>query len=134
MRRAPESREQHLRLEQELLVLAYNEECLHGLRIPQQSREPQPKRAREPTAAASPWRTRPLQLRGSAHSCAFDLAVVVARLYPWVVRSHDQHFEDEAEIVREQQSIAARTYPLRTQLNRANNCAIANIQTDIRPA
>ena len=33
MCRSPESREQHLRLEQELLALA-NEECLHGLRIP----------------------------------------------------------------------------------------------------
>jgi hypothetical protein len=40
MCRAPESREQHLRLEQELLALANNEECLHGLGTPQQSREP----------------------------------------------------------------------------------------------
>jgi hypothetical protein len=31
MCRAPESRERHLRLEQELLALAYNEECLPGL-------------------------------------------------------------------------------------------------------
>jgi hypothetical protein len=30
MCRSPESREQHLRLEKELLVLADNEECLHG--------------------------------------------------------------------------------------------------------
>jgi hypothetical protein len=45
MCRAPESREQHLRLEQELLVLANNEECLHGLRAPQQSREPQPSKS-----------------------------------------------------------------------------------------
>jgi hypothetical protein len=36
MCRAPESREQHLRLEQELLALANNEECLHGLGTPQQ--------------------------------------------------------------------------------------------------
>jgi hypothetical protein len=42
MCRAPESREQHLRLEQELLALANNEEYLHGLRTPQQSNEPRP--------------------------------------------------------------------------------------------
>jgi hypothetical protein len=34
MCRAPESREQHLRLEQELLALANNEECLQELRCP----------------------------------------------------------------------------------------------------
>jgi hypothetical protein len=42
MCRAPESRERHLRLEQELLALAYNEECLPGLGTPQQSSEPRP--------------------------------------------------------------------------------------------
>jgi hypothetical protein len=42
MCRSPESREQHLRLEQELLVLANDEECLHGLRTPLQAREPRP--------------------------------------------------------------------------------------------
>jgi hypothetical protein len=42
MCRAPESREQHLRLEQELLALANNEDCLHALRTPQQAREPRP--------------------------------------------------------------------------------------------
>jgi hypothetical protein len=44
MCRSPESRERHLRLEQELLAIANNEECLHGLRNPQQAREPQPAR------------------------------------------------------------------------------------------
>jgi hypothetical protein len=47
MCRSPESREQHLRLEQELLAIANNEECLHGLRSShssQQAREPQPAR------------------------------------------------------------------------------------------
>jgi hypothetical protein len=42
MCRSPESREQHLRLEQELLALANDEECLHGLRTPLQAREPRP--------------------------------------------------------------------------------------------
>jgi hypothetical protein len=43
MCRAPESREKHLRFEQELLTLANNEECLHGLRsTPQQAGEPRP--------------------------------------------------------------------------------------------
>jgi hypothetical protein len=44
MCRLPESRERHLRLEQELLAIANNEECLHGMRTPQQAREPQPAR------------------------------------------------------------------------------------------
>jgi hypothetical protein len=35
MCRAPESREQHLRLEKEILVLADNEERLHGVRAPE---------------------------------------------------------------------------------------------------
>jgi hypothetical protein len=30
MRRSPESREQHFRLEKEFLALAHAEECLHG--------------------------------------------------------------------------------------------------------
>jgi hypothetical protein len=44
MCRAPESREQHLRLEQELLVLANDEEILHGLRTDQRAREPRPRK------------------------------------------------------------------------------------------
>ncbi len=44
MCRSPESRERYLSLEQELLAIANNEECLHGLRTPQQAREPQPAR------------------------------------------------------------------------------------------
>ena len=42
MCRSPESRERHLRLEQELLAIANNEECLHGLRAPHQADAPQP--------------------------------------------------------------------------------------------
>jgi hypothetical protein len=42
MCRAPESRERHLRLEQELLALANNEECPHGLPPPQQAPESRP--------------------------------------------------------------------------------------------
>lgn len=42
MCRSPESRERHLRLEQELLTIANNEECLHGLRTSQQVGEAQP--------------------------------------------------------------------------------------------
>jgi hypothetical protein len=41
MCRSPESREQHLRLEKELLVLADNEECLHKARVPQHASHPQ---------------------------------------------------------------------------------------------
>jgi hypothetical protein len=44
MCRAPESREQHLRLEQELLVLANDEEILRGLRTDQRAREPRPRK------------------------------------------------------------------------------------------
>jgi hypothetical protein len=36
MCRSPESREEHFRLEKELLVLADNEERLHGLLAPEQ--------------------------------------------------------------------------------------------------
>jgi hypothetical protein len=42
MCRLPESRERHLRLEQELLTIANNEECLQGLRTLQHVGEPQP--------------------------------------------------------------------------------------------
>jgi hypothetical protein len=37
MCRSPESREEHFRLEKELLVLADNEERLHGLMAPEQA-------------------------------------------------------------------------------------------------
>jgi hypothetical protein len=37
MCRSPESREEHFRLEKELLVLADNEERLHGLLAPEQA-------------------------------------------------------------------------------------------------
>jgi hypothetical protein len=41
MCRSPESRDQHLRLEQELRALADREECLHGPRAPQHASDPQ---------------------------------------------------------------------------------------------
>jgi len=41
MCRSPESREQHLRREKELLVLANSEECPHGARAPQHASHPQ---------------------------------------------------------------------------------------------
>jgi len=41
MCRAPESREQHLRREQELRALAEREECLHGPGAPQHASDPQ---------------------------------------------------------------------------------------------
>jgi hypothetical protein len=41
MCRSPESREQHLRLEQEFWALAEREEALHGTRAPQHARDPQ---------------------------------------------------------------------------------------------
>ena len=41
MCRSPESREQHLHLEQELRALADREECLHGPRAPQHASDPQ---------------------------------------------------------------------------------------------
>jgi hypothetical protein len=42
MCRSPESREQHLRLEQELLALANDEGCLHGLGTPLHAHKPPP--------------------------------------------------------------------------------------------
>lgn len=42
MCRSPDSRECHLRLEQELLTIANNEECLHGLRPSPEAAGPQP--------------------------------------------------------------------------------------------
>jgi hypothetical protein len=41
MCRSPESREQHLRLEQELRALAEREDVLHGTRAPHQASDPQ---------------------------------------------------------------------------------------------
>jgi hypothetical protein len=41
MCRSPESRERHLRLENELRALADSEECLHGTRAPQHASDPQ---------------------------------------------------------------------------------------------
>jgi hypothetical protein len=41
MCRSPESREQHLRLEKELLVLANSKECLHGARAAEHADDPQ---------------------------------------------------------------------------------------------
>jgi hypothetical protein len=43
MCRSPESREEHFRLEQELLALADSEERLHGVCARQASNPPQPK-------------------------------------------------------------------------------------------
>jgi hypothetical protein len=40
MCRSPESREQHLRLEKELLDLANVEELLHGARVPKPASDP----------------------------------------------------------------------------------------------
>jgi hypothetical protein len=41
MCRSPESREQHLRLEQEFLALADGKECLQGMRAPGHASDPQ---------------------------------------------------------------------------------------------
>jgi hypothetical protein len=41
MCRSPESREEHFRLEKELLTLADSEERLHGVRAPEQASNPQ---------------------------------------------------------------------------------------------
>jgi hypothetical protein len=41
MCRSPESREQHLRLEQEFLALADGKECLQGARAPGHASDPQ---------------------------------------------------------------------------------------------
>jgi hypothetical protein len=41
MCRSPDSREQHLRLEQELRALADREECLQAARAPQRASNPQ---------------------------------------------------------------------------------------------
>jgi hypothetical protein len=41
MCRSPESRERHLRLENELRALADSEECLHGTRAPQHASDRQ---------------------------------------------------------------------------------------------
>lgn len=41
MCRSPESREEHFRLEKELLALAESEERLHGVRAPEQASNPQ---------------------------------------------------------------------------------------------
>ena len=41
MCRSPESREQHLRLEEELLTLADGTECLHGAYAPEHASDPQ---------------------------------------------------------------------------------------------
>jgi hypothetical protein len=41
MCRSPESREEHFRLEKELLALADREERLHGVRAPEQASNPQ---------------------------------------------------------------------------------------------
>jgi hypothetical protein len=41
MCRSPESREQHLRLEQEFLTLADTEECLHGTHASQSASQSQ---------------------------------------------------------------------------------------------
>ena len=40
MCRSPESREEHFRLEKELLALADSEERLHGVRAPEQASNP----------------------------------------------------------------------------------------------
>jgi hypothetical protein len=42
MCRSPESREQHLRLEQEFLALADGKECLQEARAPRDASDPQP--------------------------------------------------------------------------------------------
>ena len=42
MCRAPESREEHFRLEKELLALADSEERLQGAHAPEQANNPQP--------------------------------------------------------------------------------------------
>jgi hypothetical protein len=41
MCRSPESREQHFRLEQEFLALAYSEECMHGAHASQSASQSQ---------------------------------------------------------------------------------------------
>jgi len=41
MCRSPDSREEHFRLEKELLALADSEERLHGMRAPEQASNPQ---------------------------------------------------------------------------------------------
>jgi len=54
MCRSPESREEHFRLEKELLTLAESEERLHGVHAPEQPSNPQQSKNSAPSNRSRP--------------------------------------------------------------------------------